>query len=104
HINLLFSLKRSIRSLDHFAEVEEYFDGDISMQPQIGGRELDKVSTNRMGDMMGIIASPLAPKLDRLGHLEPSKATEAELRGERLFAGKAKCASCHVAPYYTDNL
>jgi cytochrome c peroxidase len=103
HVNEIFSLRRSIRSLDHFAEVEEYFDGDISLQPKIGGRQLDKVSTNRMGDFQSIIGFPPAPKLNRLGRLDPEKATAEELRGEELFFGKAKCAECHPAPYYTDN-
>lgn len=101
--NHLFSLKRSIRSTDHFAEVEEYFDGDISLQPQIGGRQLDKVSTNRMGDFNSIVDYPPAFKLDRFGRLDPAKAAATELRGEALFAGKARCAQCHPAPYYTDN-
>src|SRR5205823_13893146 len=91
---LLFSSRPSIRSLDHFAEVEEYFDGDISLQPQLGGRQLDRVSTNRMGDFNSIIAWPPAPKLDRLGRLIPAKATPAELRGQALFHGKARCATC----------
>jgi cytochrome c peroxidase len=26
------------------------------------------------------------------------------MRGQQLFFGKAQCASCHPAPYYTDNL
>jgi cytochrome c peroxidase len=26
------------------------------------------------------------------------------LRGQTLFFGKAQCATCHPAPYYTDNL
>jgi hypothetical protein len=103
HVNELFSLKRSIRSLDHFAEVEEYFDGDISLQPKIGGRQLDKPSTNRMGDFQSIVGFPPAPKLDRFGRLDPKKATASELRGETLFFGKAKCAACHQAPYYLDN-
>lgn len=101
--NHVFSLKRSIRSTDHFAEVEEYFDGDISLQPQIGGRQLDKVSTNRMGDFNSIIDYPPAPKLDRFGRLDPAKGTAAELRGEALFNGKAQCVRCHPAPYYTDD-
>jgi cytochrome c peroxidase len=104
HNNLLFSSRRSIRSTDHFAEVEEYFDGDISLQPQIGGRQLDRASTNRMGDFNSIIAWPPTPKLDRLGKLIPDRATAAELRGEALFNGKARCAVCHPAPFYTDNL
>ncbi len=100
---LLFSSRRSIRSVDHFSEVEEYFDGDIGLQPQIGGRQLDRASTNRMGDFQSIIAWPPAPKLDRFGKLIPARATAAELRGEALFNGKARCAVCHPAPFYTDN-
>jgi len=103
HNNLVFSSRRSIRSIDHFTEVEEYFDGDISMQGQIGGRQLDRPSTNRMADFQSIIAWPPAPKLDRFGRLNPSKATPAELRGEALFFGKARCSVCHPAPSYTDN-
>jgi cytochrome c peroxidase len=103
HNNLLFSSRRSIRSTDHFAEVEEYFDGDISLQPQIGGRQLDRVSTNRMGDFNSVIAWPPAPKLDRFGRLIPAKASPSELRGEALFHGKARCATCHPAPFFTDN-
>jgi cytochrome c peroxidase len=103
HNNLLFSSRRSIRSTNHFSEVEEYFDGDISLQTQIGGRQLDRPSTNRMGDFNSIIAWPPAPKLDRFGKLIPEKATPAELRGEALFNGKARCSSCHPAPFYLDN-
>jgi cytochrome c peroxidase len=104
HNNLVFSSRRSIRSLDHFSEVEEYFDGDISLQPQVGGRQLDRASTNRMGDFQSIIAWPPAPKLDRFGRLIPAQATAAELRGEAVFHGKGRCAACHPAPYFTDNL
>ncbi|HJP91144.1 MAG TPA: hypothetical protein VJ875_04260 [Pyrinomonadaceae bacterium] len=101
--SLMYSLRRSIRSVDHFAEVEEYFDGDIGLAQQIGGREFNKGTTNVMGDFNNIIAFPPAPKLDRYGRLIPAKATESELKGEKLFFGKANCSSCHAAPYYTDN-
>jgi cytochrome c peroxidase len=103
HNNLVFSSRRSIRSMDHFAEVEEYFDGDITLQPQIGGRQLDRPSTNRMGDFNAIIGWPPAPKLDRFGKLIPSKATASELRGEALFNGKARCNVCHPPPFYIDD-
>ena len=36
--------------------------------------------------------------------LYPDKATESEMRGQEIFFGKANCAVCHPAPYYTDNL
>ncbi len=88
HNMQLFSSRRSIRSTDHFAELEEYFDGDISLQPQLGGRQLDKVSTNRMGDFNSIIAWPPAPKLDRFGHLIAAQrdALRAARRGSLLRA------------------
>jgi cytochrome c peroxidase len=100
--NPQFSTRRSIRSMDHFAEVEEYFDGDHHMQGALGGRQLDKPSTNRMGDFNAIIGWPPAPKLNVLGKLIPSRATPSELRGEALFNGKAQCAVCHPAPTYID--
>src|SRR5205807_5748511 len=39
------------------------------------------------------------------GKLDPKKfkADAHEMCGQELFFGKAKCASCHPAPYYTDN-
>jgi mono/diheme cytochrome c family protein len=101
---LLFSSKRSIRSMDHFAEVEEYFDGDTATLAAIGGRNLEKAQTNHMGDINSIIDFPPAPKLDALNKLIPSKATPEELRGEAFFNGKAQCAVCHVpALQFTDN-
>ena len=45
-----FSSKRSVRSMDHFAEIEEYFDGDPGMQQSIGPRAAKREVTNRMGD------------------------------------------------------
>lgn len=57
-----------------------------------------------MADFQALLDFPQAPKLDVFGKLDPSKATEPELRAEELFVGKARCAECHPAPYYTDNL
>ncbi len=104
YAQLLFSSKRSIRTMDHFAEVEEYFDGDTAMLAAIGGRDLQKAQTNHMGDFNGIIDFPPAPKLDVMNRLIASRATPAELRGEALFNGKAECAGCHPAiSQFTDN-
>ena len=44
------------------------------------------------------------PKLDIFGKLDANKATESELRGQQFFFDKSRCAECHPAPYYTDNL
>jgi cytochrome c peroxidase len=35
--------------------------------------------------------------------LIPSKATQAELRGEALFHGKAKCIECHSGSAFVDD-
>jgi cytochrome c peroxidase len=97
------SSKRSIRSLDHFSEVEEYFDGDPGMQQAIGPRAVKREVTNRMADFNAIIDYPPTPKLNALNRLIKSKASESELRGEALFHGKAQCAQCHSGPAFVDD-
>lgn len=97
------SSKRSVRSMDHFAEVEEYFDGDPGMQQAIGPRATKREVTNRMGDFNSIIDFPPAPKLDPLMRLIPDKATSDELAGEKLFHGKAQCFKCHYGPAFVDD-
>jgi cytochrome c peroxidase len=57
-----------------------------------------------MAEMQELFDFPPAPKLGIDGRLDPAKASEAERRGEALFLGKAKCATCHQPPFYTDNL
>lgn len=52
-----------------------------------------------------MLDSPPAPEPRVVnGELDPAKATEAELRGQRVFFGKQQCGICHAPPYYTDNL
>ena len=97
------SSKRSIRSMDHFAEVEEYFDGDPGMQQAIGPRAVKREVSNRMGDFNSILDFPPAPKLNPLMKLNPKLATAQELRGEKLFHGKAQCAKCHSGPAFVDD-
>jgi hypothetical protein len=97
------SSKRSIRSMDHFAEVEEYFDGDPGLMQAIGPRSQQRQVTNRMGDFNSIIDFPPAPKLGPLMKLIPSKATPEELRGEAIFHGKGQCIACHSGPAFTDD-
>ena len=104
NFNLMqLSSKRSIRSMDHFAEVEEYFDGDPGMQQSIGPRAVKREVTNRMGDFNSIIDYPPAPKLNPLMKLIPENCNEQELRGEALFHGKAQCAKCHYGPAFVDD-
>jgi hypothetical protein len=104
YAQILLSSKRSIRTMDHFSEIEEYFDGDTTLLAAIGGRTLQKSQSNHMGDFNAIIDFPPAPKLDPLNRLVTARATAAELRGESLFQGKAQCTSCHpAAQHFTDN-
>jgi cytochrome c peroxidase len=74
------------------------------MLAAIGGRDLQKSQTNHVGDFNSIIDFPPAPKLDPMNRLIPEKATQAELRGEKLFFGKGKCGDCHpAATFFQDN-
>src|SRR5204862_260557 len=57
-----------------------------------------------MAEFQEILDFPPAPKLDVFGKLDPKRATPAELRGQAVFFGKGQCATCHLPPYYTDNL
>ncbi len=98
-----YSSKRAIRSMDHFAEVEEYFDGDPGLMQAIGPRGAQRQITNRMADFNAIIDYPPAPKLNPLNKLIAAKATPAELRGEALFFGKGQCGTCHNGPAFTDD-
>jgi cytochrome c peroxidase len=98
------SSKRSIRSMDHFSEVEEYFDGDPGGLGQpIGLAARQREVTNRMGDFNAILDYPPAPKLTPLMRLDARLASESELRGEQVFHGKGQCASCHYGPAFTDD-
>jgi hypothetical protein len=104
NFNLMqLSSKRSIRSMDHFAEVEEYFDGDPGLMQAIGPRGAQRQITNRMGDFNAIIDFPPAPKLTPLMRLDAAQATESELRGEALFHGRAQCVKCHAGPAFVDD-
>ncbi len=100
---LQYSSKRAIRSMDHFAEVEEYFDGDPGLMQAIGPRGAQRQITNRMADFNAIIDYPPAPKLNPLNKLIAARATPAELRGEALFFGKGQCGTCHNGPAFTDD-
>ncbi|MFC6979571.1 hypothetical protein [Microbulbifer taiwanensis] len=57
-----------------------------------------------MAEVQELFDFPPAPKLNLLGRLDKSKATEQELRGEAVFFGKGQCSVCHTPPYFTDNL
>ncbi|HWN53381.1 MAG TPA: cytochrome B6 [Xanthobacteraceae bacterium] len=92
--------KRSLRSVEDFTQFEQrtaYFNGDHVSAQRKGVNLPDRTDqVAMMGQMQNIVDFPPAPKLDPFGRLDPTKASERELAGERLFLGKARCAECHV--------
>jgi cytochrome c peroxidase len=107
NVQRLFGSQRALRSVEDFTEFEQraaYFDGDPVSATKKGVNPLDRGSqVHFMAEFEELLDFPPAPKLDVYGKLDAKKATEAELRGQALFVGKAQCATCHPAPYYTDN-
>lgn len=108
NVQRLFGSQRALKTVEDFTEFEQrgaYFDGDIVTAAKKGVNPLERGSqVHAMAEFQELLDFPPAPKLDVFGKLDPAKATESELSGERLFFGKARCGTCHVAPYYTDNL
>ncbi len=108
NVQRLFGSQRGLKTVEDFTEFEQraaYFDGDPVMAAKKGANVLERGSqVHAMAEFQELLDFPPAPKLNVYGKLDPTKATEAELRGEKLFFNKAQCSVCHTAPYYTDNL
>lgn len=108
NIQRLFGSQRALKTVEDFTEFEQraaYFDGDPVIATKKGVNVLERGSqVHFMAEFQALLDFPPAPKLDVLGRLDPEQASEQELRGEELFFGKAQCAVCHPAPYFTDNL
>jgi cytochrome c peroxidase len=110
NIQRLFGSQRALKSIEDFTEFEQraaYFDGDQVSASAKGISPLDRGSqVHFMSEVQELFNFPPAPGLGIDGKLDPRKfnAESAEMRGQELFFGKAKCATCHLAPYYTDNL
>ncbi|MGH8236938.1 MAG: cytochrome B6 [Steroidobacteraceae bacterium] len=107
NIQRLFGSQRALKSVEDFTEFEQraaYFDGDPVIATKKGVNVLERGSqVHFMAEFQDILDFPPAPALDVFGKLDPAKATQAQLRGEAVFNGKGRCATCHVPPYYTDN-
>ncbi len=108
NIQRLFGSQRALKSVEDFTEFEQraaYFDGDPVIATKKGVNILERASqVHFMAEVQALLDFPPAPKLRINGKLDPRQASESEMRGQELFFGKADCASCHPAPYYTDNL
>jgi cytochrome c peroxidase len=107
NIQRLFGSQRALKTVEDFTEFEQraaYFDGDPVIATKKGVNILERGSqVHFMAEFQEILDFSPAPKLGLDGKLDPALATESEARGQELFFGKAKCADCHPAPYYTDN-
>lgn len=107
NIQRLFGSQRALKTVEDFTEFEQraaYFDGDICMAAKKGVNVLERASqVHAMAEFLAILDFPPASKLDIYGELDQAIASSSELSGEALFNGKARCAYCHPAPYYTDN-
>lgn len=108
NIQRLFGSQRALKSVEDFTEFEQraaYFDGDPVIATKKGVNILERGSqVHFMAEFQNLLDFPPAPKLTIFGKLDPTKASDAEMRGQNIFFGKARCAECHPAPYYTDNL
>jgi len=107
NIQRLFGSQRALKTVEDFTEFEQraaYFDGDLMTAAKKGMNILDRGSqVHFMSEFEELLDFPTAAKLGIDGLLNPKVASQAELRGQNVFFGKAKCGSCHPAPYYTDN-
>lgn len=107
NIQRLFGSQRVMRSVEDFTEFEQraaYFDGDPVIATKKGVNILERGSqVHFMAEFQELLDFPPAPKLGIDGRLDPAKATEAEMRGQKVFFEKGRCGSCHPAPFYTDN-
>jgi len=108
NIQRLFGSQRALKTVEDFTEFEQraaYFDGDPVIATKKGANILERGSqVHFMAEFQELLDFPPAPKLDIYGKLDPEKATPSEMKGQEIFFGKAQCAVCHPAPYYTDNL
>jgi cytochrome c peroxidase len=101
----IHSSKRSLRSVEDFTEFEQrtaYFNGDEIRAAKKGMNIISRVQVSHMAQMQNMFDVPPAPKLDVTGRLDPAKASQAELAGEKIFFEKGRCGSCHMPPFYMD--
>ena len=107
NIQRLFGSQRALKNVEDFTEFEQraaYFDGDPILATKKGANILERGSqVHFMSEFQALLDFPPAPKLNVLGRLDRSKASQSEIRGEDLFFGKAQCSVCHTPPFYTDN-
>jgi cytochrome c peroxidase len=108
NVQRLFGSQRALKTVEDFTEFEQraaYFDGIPADATRKGTNVLERASqVHFMAEFQELLDFPPAPKLNVFGKLDSALASASELRGQSIFFGKGQCASCHIPPYYTDNL
>ena len=105
-----FGSQRALKTIEDFTEFEQraaYFDGDQLSASAKGINPLERGSqVHFMSEVQDLLDFPPAPGLWLDGKLDPHvfAPDSPEMQGQALFFGKAQCATCHPAPFYTDNL
>jgi cytochrome c peroxidase len=110
NVQRIFGSQRAMKTVEDFTEFEQlgaYFDGSTVTAMAKGMNRLDRsAQVHMMAEVQDLLDFPPAPNLSVIdGKLDARKfaADSAEMRGQALFFGKARCSECHPAPYYTDN-
>jgi cytochrome c peroxidase len=109
NIQRLFASQRAIKTIEDFTQFEQrgaYFDGDPVSATAKGVNVLERGSqVHFMAEMQALLDFPPAPGLGWDGKLDPRQfgPDSPEMRGQELFFGKGRCATCHPSPHYTDN-
>lgn len=109
NVQRLFGSQRALKTIEDFTEFEQrgaYFDGDQVSAAAKGTNVLERGSqVHFMAEVQALLDFPPAPNLGWDGKLAAGAFPDdsPEMRGQALFFGKAQCAVCHPAPYYTDN-
>ena len=111
NIQRLFGSQRALKTRRGLHRVRAA-GGVLRRRPGVGVGQGDQPAGARQpgplhGGGPGAARLPAGPGPDGLRQARPREVRgriSPEMRGQELFFGKAQCATCHPAPYYTDNL
>lgn len=85
---------KTVEDFTEFAQRGAYFDGIHADATRKSTNVLERGSQVQfMAEFQALLDFPPAPKLNLLGKLDPTKATEKEMRGQDIFFGKGQCAT-----------
>ena len=109
NIQRLFGSQRALKSVEDFTEFEQraaYFDGDPVIATKKGVNILERGSqVHFMAEFQALLDFPPAPKLDVVRQARPAEGEPRRSCAARsCSSARRQCATCHPAPYYTDNL